>query len=155
METRQSNWLPWAGFLISAIAFVSYFLFFSQFPVTRDFPWVNFLLFALAAVLLFVGVRRALGRASLYRGKISAPILAALSAVVFGLFCFTIFVESRRLPSAHESPQVGQKAPEFSLPDVNGKPVSLAELRSAPLAATSAPGRAPRGVLLVFYRGYW
>jgi hypothetical protein len=155
METRQSNWSPWAGFLISVIAFVSYFLFFSQFPVTRDLPWVNFLLFGLAAVLLTVGMRRAWGSASLYRGKISAPILAALSAVVFGLFCFTIFVESRRLPSAHESPQVGQKAPEFSLPDVNGKPVSLAALRSAPLAATSAPGRAPKGVLLVFYRGYW
>jgi len=155
MEKRRINWSLWAGFALTVLAFVSYFLFFSEFPVTRDVPWVNFLLFGLAAVLLVIGLRRAFRRATSYRGKISGPILALLSLAVLGFFCFGVFVESRRLPSAIGAPQVGQKAPEFSLPDINGRSVSLSELLSAPLAAPPAPGRRPKGVLLVFYRGYW
>jgi peroxiredoxin len=155
MEKRKPNWSLWAGFIIALIAFVSYFLFFSQFPITRDFPWANFLLFGLAAVMLAVGLRRGFGRPSTYRGKISGPILATLSAAVLGVFCYTVFVVSRHLPSAAGAPKVGQKGPEFSLSDTNGKSLSLAELLSAPLTGQSGPGRAPKGVLLVFYRGYW
>jgi peroxiredoxin len=70
--------------------------------------------------------------------------------VIFGLFVFTTLVMSRWLPAAQGAPVAGQKAPEFSLPDTDGRPVSLSELRSAPVN-----GRAPKGVLLVFYRGYW
>jgi len=40
--------------------------------------------------------------------------------------------------------------PPFSLPDATGKQVSLTELLTAPVN-----GSAPKGVLLVFYRGYW
>jgi hypothetical protein len=155
MEKRKPNWSLWAGFIIALIAFVSYFLFFSQFPITRDFPWANFLLFGLAAVMLAVGLRRGFGRPSTYRGKISGPILATLSAAVLGVFCYTVFIVSRHLPSAAGAPKVGQKGPEFSLSDTNGKSLSLAELLSAPLTGQSGPGRAPKGVLLVFYRGYW
>jgi hypothetical protein len=32
MEKRKPNWSLWAGFLVALIAFVSYFLFFSQLP---------------------------------------------------------------------------------------------------------------------------
>jgi hypothetical protein len=154
MEKRKPNWPLWAGFLTALIAFVSYFLFFFQFPITRDFPWANFLLFGLAAVLLAVGLRRAFALPSSYRGKVSGPILATLSAAVLGVFCYAIFIESRDLPAASGAPKVGQKAPQFSLTDTNGKPVSLAALLLGPLAQ-SGPGPAPKGVLLVFYRGYW
>ncbi|MEA2344903.1 MAG: hypothetical protein QOF63_3072, partial [Thermoanaerobaculia bacterium] len=41
---------------------------------------------------------------------------------------------------------VGAKAPDFVLLDINRKPVALAQL----LAASSN-----KGVILVFYRGYW
>ena len=44
----------------------------------------------------------------------------------------------------------GDKAPDFTLTDAGNKSVSLAELLAAPLH-----GATPRGVLLVFYRGYW
>ena len=141
--------------MISLIAFASYFLFFAQFPITRDFPWANFLIFGLAAALLAVGLRRAFSRASSYRGKISGPILATLSAAVLAVFCYSLFIDSRHLPSAAAAPKIGQKAPEFSLSDTNGKPVSLAELLSAPIGAKSGPRHIPKGVLLVFYRGYW
>ena len=155
MEARRSNWSLWAGFAIAIVAFVSYFFFFLQFPVTRDFPWVNLLLFGLAAALLAIGLRRAFVRGSSYRGKITGPILATLSVAIFASFCFVVFVESSRLPSAQGAPPVGQKAPEFSLSDTNGKSVSLAELRTAPIEGPSTHGRKPTGVLLVFYRGYW
>jgi len=59
MNARRFNWPIWAGFLLSLIAFLSYFFVFVWFPVTRGFPWANLLLFAIAAGLLLVGVRRA------------------------------------------------------------------------------------------------
>jgi len=155
MNKRRLNWPLWAGFLVSGVAFASYFLFFAQFPFTRDFPWVNFLLFGAAAVLLVVGLRRAFSSASTYRGKISGPILTGLSAVVMAFFCFSVFVESRQIPSATHAPEVGQKAPQFSLPDTSGRAESLSELLSTPIGAPSGTGRVPMGVLLVFYRGYW
>ena len=160
MNTRKRNWFIWSGFLLSVAAFISYFLFFARFPVTRDFPWANLLLFGVAGILLAAGLRRAFVRAESYRGKIFGPILATLSVAVLGFFVFIVFVESRNLPSAHGSPQVGQKAPEFALLDTSGKSVTLLELLTAPLntassRASSAAGSAPKGVLMVFYRGYW
>jgi hypothetical protein len=152
---KRLNWPLWAGLLVSGVGFISYFLFFAQFPITRDFPWANFLLFGAAAVLLVVGLRHAFSSASSYRGRISGPILATLSAIILALFCFSVFVESRQLPSAGHAPQVGNKAPQFSLPDINGRPWSLSELLSTPIGSPSPVKRVPRGVLLVFYRGYW
>jgi hypothetical protein len=161
MNSRKFNWLVLAGFLLCMIAFLSFFFLFVKFPVTRDFPWANLLLFGLGAILLVIGLRRAFAKADAYRGKIFGPILTVLSVAVFGLFAFIVFVESKGLPAAHGAPQVGQKAPEFSLADANGRAVKLSELLAAPMNAASsvagppAGGRAPKGVLLVFYRGYW
>jgi hypothetical protein len=161
MNSRKFNWLVLAGFLVCVIAFLSFFFFFVKFPVTRDFPWANLLLFGLAAILLVVGLRGAFVPAELYRGKIFCSILGALSVVIFGFFVFIIFVESKGLPAAPGAPQAGQKAPEFSLVDMNGRSVKLSELLTAPMNAASSAagsptgGRAPKGVLLVFYRGYW
>jgi hypothetical protein len=102
-----------------------------------------------------MGLRRAFARTSSYHGKLSGPILAALSVLVLGFFCFSVFVESRHLPSAQHAPEVGQKAPQFSLADINGRSVSLSELLYTPITAPSGPGHVSKGVLLVFYRGYW
>jgi hypothetical protein len=161
MNGRKFNWLVLAGFLVCVIAFLSFFFFFVKFPVTRDFPWANLLLFGLAAILLVIGLRRAFSQADAYRGKIFGPILAVLSVVIFGFFAFILFVESKGLPAAPGAPQAGQKAPEFSLVDTNGRSMKLSELLTAPMNAASSAagsptgGRAPKGVLLVFYRGYW
>jgi peroxiredoxin len=70
--------------------------------------------------------------------------------VILGLFVFTIFVAGRWLPASKGAPQVGQVVPNFVLPDTNGNQVSLDELLVSPIN-----GSAPKGVLLVFYRGYW
>jgi hypothetical protein len=152
MNVRRFNWPNWAGFLVSLIAFLSYFFVFVWFPVTRDFPWANLLLFGVAAALLVVGVRSAFApdRSHPKQSKIVGSILAALSVLVFGFFVFATFIMARQLPASHGAPQMGQKAPDFTLSDTNGKPVSLSELLSS-----TVNGKTPKGVLLVFYRGYW
>jgi len=152
MKTFRFNWPIWAGFLLSLIAFFSYPFVFVQFPVTRDFPWANLLLFAIAVALLVFGVRRAFARERTRptRSKIVGSLLAALSVAILGLFIFATFIAARRLPASYGAPQVGQKAPDFSLSDANSKTVLLSELLSS-----SVNGKAPKGVLLIFYRGYW
>ena len=147
---QRFNWQIWAGFLLSLIALLSYPFVFVMWPVTRDFPWANLLLFAIAAVLFFFGVRRAFAPDRRLISRIGAPVLGTLSVLILGLFVFSFFIASRWLPAAHGAPQVGQKAPDFSLADTTGKQVSLSELLS-----TSINGKAPKGVLLIFYRGYW
>lgn len=147
---KRFNWQIWAGFLVSIVAFLSYTIFFVNFPVTRDFPWANLLLFAIAVVLLFLGIRRSFAPGRSLLSKIVGSILAVLGILVFGFFIFAIFILARQLPASAAAPKVGQKAPEFSMVDSNGKQVSLAELLSTPVN-----GKAPKGVLLIFYRGYW
>jgi hypothetical protein len=147
---RSLNWLLWAGFLLILFAFVSYIFIFVEYPITRDVPWVNLLLFGAAGALLFAGLSRAYRHPELYRGRVAGPVVTLLSALIFALFVFQIFFLARQLPASARAPRVGQKAPDFTLLDTGGKQVSLAELLSSPLA-----GAKPKGVLLVFYRGYW
>jgi hypothetical protein len=150
---RRWNFLLWAGFLLVVIGLVSYVPFFSLFPITRDFPWVNLLLFAGGVVLLGAGLKRAFGQPELYRGKILGALLGALSVAGISFFAYGIFYVARQLPSASAAPRVGQKAPDFTLPDQNGKAVTLAELLgSEPNGAT---GSKANGALLIFYRGHW
>jgi len=152
MNIRRLNWPLWLGFLLTLGTFLSYFFIFVVFPFTRDFPWANLLLFVIAIVLLFMGLRRgfASDRPHPTRSKIVSSIVSGLSLLVIALFVFTIFIGGRWLPASKGAPQVGQRAPDFSLPDSSGKTVSLNELLTTPIN-----GNAPKGVLLVFYRGYW
>jgi hypothetical protein len=149
---KRWNWPLWVGFLFVLAGFLSY-PFFARFPVTRDFPWANFFLFGLGGIFLVVGVVRAFGKPERYRGKIVGAVLAMLSVVVFGFFSYLIFYELRQLPSSTGGPRVGQKAPEFTLPDQDDKQVSLADLLSAP--ASSGSTAKANAVLLIFYRGFW
>lgn len=149
--TRGWNWALWAGFLLTLFAVASYVLVFVRYPITRDVPWVTFLLFAVALILLLVGLRRAFGQSALYRGKIAGPILTSLSVALIAFFTYGTLYGSR-VPASKEAPKVGEKAPDFSLPDTHGNPLSLATLLASPL---DSAGKPPRAVLLVFYRGYW
>jgi hypothetical protein len=160
--TRRVNWQPPLGFLVSVAAFVSYPLLFVRWALTRDFPWGNLFLFGIAAALVGAGLRRAWGvtrtesasapaKARLRLGpKIMSAVCAGLSALLLVFFIFTVFVSSRWLPASRGAPAVGQKAPDFNLVNTEGHRVSLGQLLSSPIN-----GKAPRGLLLVFYRGYW
>jgi len=151
---RRWNFLLYLGFLLTPVAFLSYFLFFYRFPVTRDIPWANWLLFGMALIALGVGLTRAFRQSDVYRGKVSGPILAALSLAIVGMFSYIVFFNTKELPASKQAPQVGQKAPDFTLPDANGKQVTLSSLLAKSVAAP-ATGHADQWVLLIFYRGYW
>ena len=157
---KKFNWPIWLGFLLTVVAFLSYPFIFINWPVTRDFPWASLLLFAVAAVLLFLGVRRAFKPGRRLISKIVAPIVLTVSVLILALFIFISFIESRRMPASQAAPSVGQKAPDFTLTDTNNKAVSLSDLLTGPIessrtAMVAEPARPPKGVLLIFYRGYW
>lgn len=139
---RKWNWPLWIGFLVAVGGLFSY-EYFVQFPITRDFPWATLLLFGIGAVLLLIGLFRAFGRPQVYRGKIFGSIFTAIALLLFAFFSYEIFYVLKQVPLSAQAPRVGEKAPEFSLPDQNGKPVALADLLS------------PKGAVLIFYRGYW
>ena len=147
---KRLNWPIWVGFLLSLIALLSYPFVFVNWPVTRDFPWANLLLFSIALVLLFVGMRRAFSPDRKRISKIAASVLATFSVLVLALFVFSFFIASRWLPRSTGAPMTGQKAPDFTLADTNNKQVSLGSLLSEPIN-----GKAAKGVLMIFYRGYW
>ena len=151
MSKHRWNWYLWAGFVLCLVGFASMPVL-ARFQATRDVPWVNFLLFVAGLAFLFVGLRRAFGQPQQYRGKIIGPILGAFSVLIVALFCFVVFFQSRQLPASTGAPKVGGKAPEFVLLDTSNKPVSLSSLLSTPFMNTQMP---PKGVVLVFYRGYW
>jgi len=139
---RSWNWALWAGFAVALAGLFTYPVF-AQFPVTRDFPWANLLLFGAGALLLLIGLFRAFGRPQLYRGKFFGSIFTVLSLSLFAFFAYEILYMVRQVPLSAEAPHVGQKAPEFTLPDQHGKNVALADLLS------------PNGAVLIFYRGHW
>lgn len=147
---KRFNWPLWAGFLLTLFAFLSYSFLFIEWPITRDFPWVNLILFAIAMVLLFVGLRRAFKPDKRIVSKIFSSLAGALGLLLLAGFLFLYFVEGRRLPASAAAPQVGQKAPDFTLTDPHNMPTTLAQLLTEPIN-----NRPPKGVLLIFYRGYW
>ena len=150
---RGWNWRIWTGFLVALAAIPGYFLFFARFPVTRDVPWVSWLMFAVAGWLLWAGVGRAFASSGVYRGKIAGPILAVLSLGAAVFFGYATLYASRPLPAAVSAPRVGEKAPEFTLADTSGNMVAMSTLLSEPMPGMER--QKPRGLLLVFYRGYW
>jgi hypothetical protein len=60
-----------------------------------------------------------------------------------------------QLPASKGAPQVGETAPDFTLPDTAGKSVKLSALLGDAAAAAKRTSRNSPALLLVFYRGYW
>ncbi len=82
--------------------------------------------------------------ASVFRRAVRARLLGALAGVLL-----SGAVSAAPLPASPGAPDVGQKAPEFRLPDAHGAIAGLPE-------AESRAEKSPRNwTLLVFYRGYW
>jgi AhpC/TSA family len=140
---RKWNWPIWIGFVVVVAGLFSYG-FFVRFPTTRDFPWTNLLFFGIGIALLIVGLFRGFGRPQVYRGKIFGSIFTAIAVLVIAFFSYEIFYVVRQVPASMGAPRVGQKAPEFTLPDQNDKPVALPDLLSG-----------SKAVVLIFYRGFW
>jgi hypothetical protein len=169
LTERRRNWAPWLGLLLALAAILSNAGFYLGLPGERAIPWLSLALAIAALLCAGIGVMRAFRQSNVYGGKVSSSILGVVSLLICGLAAFT-FVLSRNLPASAGAPQVGQKAPDFTLADTNGNKVSLEQLLGkadgsaltvtsnvggspANVSASAAP--TPRAVLLVFYRGYW
>jgi hypothetical protein len=144
----RANSALWLGLLLILLAIGSNLLYFLRIP-SALLPWVNVALPFLALLFLFLAVTRAFGQPQLYRGKVLGTSLLVL-ALLLCAGSVAFFIAARHIPRSTGAPQVGQRVPDFTLPDSTGQPISLAQLFSP------APGAAPpKAVLLVFYRGYW
>jgi len=157
---RSWNGSVWAGFVVLLAGMLSYPTFFVRFPATRDFPWANLLIMAAGIALLGVGIARAFRRPDAYRGKIFGSVLGVAGAALLVFFCYGVFYTPRQIPASHGAPQVGQAAPDFTLPDSRNNPVNLSGTLSSAFAPNGATGSARSGdktaaVVLIFYRGYW
>ena len=155
---RRKNIAPWAGLLFAIGAIGCNVAFFVNPPLQRTLPWLSLFFAVLALIFLFTGLWRAFGQARVYRGKVISVVLSVIALLPVGFTVF-VFVAARKLPSSTAAPQVGQKVPDFTLPDTSGKLVSLDQLLAAvpsPNSSASSPeAHVPKAVLLIFYRGYW
>jgi len=142
---RSWNAPIWIGFAVLVAGLFSYH-FLLRFPSTRDVPWVSLLSIAVAIPLFAIGLRRAFGEPRRYRGRIGGSLAAVVALGLTGFFLYGIYVDARKITASRGAPQVGSRAPDFTLPDQDGKPVTLSKV----LADSK-----PRAVVLVFYRGFW
>jgi len=142
---RSWNAPIWIGFAVLVAGLFSYPLLF-RFPTTRDFPWVSVASILVGGALIIVGLARAFREPQRYRGRIGGSIAAVLAIGLTGLFLYSTFVGARKIPASTGAPQVGSRAPDFTLPDQDGNPVTLSKV----LADSK-----PAAVVLIFYRGFW
>lgn len=152
MSARFWNWRLWVGFGCAVAALIIYL---TSFIVTRAVIWPCLALLVIAAALLISGMQRAFHEPQVYRGKIGGSIVSALSVLLVVAFGFVAYQVHKAFPAARNAPDVGQHAPEFTLADSTGKNVALSELLASPITDGSGSARASKGVLVVFYRGYW
>ena len=155
MARQRFNWQIWAALLLSVAAFLSWPVLFVRWPITRDFPWANVLLWSAAVALGVNGLRRALapGRRRALRMAVGA-VVALVGCAILVQFVLMVFVAPRRLPASVAAPAIGDRAPNFTLPDANGQSVSLSDLLSRPMPSAvtaSDQPRPPKAVLLLFY----
>ena len=137
-EQRTRNHAAWVAPILAIFGLVSYFFYFSMWPVFRDFPWLNLLI--LAASVVLAGL--ALSRARTTMGRVGTGAGLALSLGLTGLLCFYAFHLSYQLPDAGRVKGEGTPIPQIELASWDGKPVDVAAAASDKL-------------ILVFYRGHW
>jgi hypothetical protein len=147
--TRKRTLAPWMGLLLTLLGVLSNWLPFIGFPAA-PVPWISLLLSLIGFVVVLLGLWRAFGQSTVYKGKLSGSIAAAFS-LLFLAGAIGFFWDARHIPAQPAAaPQIGQRVPDFTLPDSAGHSVSLRQLFSD--AAGKEP---PKALLLVFYRGYW
>lgn len=85
--------------------------------------------------------------------------IVTAAGIFFGtviLLAFMGWPLPAQLPPSKGAPKAGHKAPDFTLPDSTGRPVTLSTLRAGtPVVDGSTAEIRGQWVLLIFYRGYW
>jgi len=139
----------WLALIFAVAAVLCNLLFFLRPPAQSAIPWLSLALALAALLFLVLGVKNVFTQPRPIAAKIFASTLA-LIALVISAGAIAFFYGARAIPASAEAPQLGQVAPDFTLPNTTGAAVSLDTLFSP------TPGAAaPKAVLLIFYRGYW
>jgi hypothetical protein len=131
----RSGWLAVLSVLLAVGAAAGYLLLIGV-PLVRNHPEGYVVAFALATALAGLAVARARGR------RWPAWLALGFTSLLLVAGAWNNFVAAR-VPDTPTALRVGERPPDFTLPDATGRPVTLADYR----------GRKP--VVLVFYRGYW
>jgi hypothetical protein len=153
---RRRNRAPWLAFLFTLIAIALNAWTFFTLKGTESAVWLSFAAGLCAVIFGLAGLGRAFGRSRIFGGKVPSVIFSVLALLVCGLMAFLWF-HARALPASAGAPRVGQKAPDFTLPDTQGNQVSLAQLLAGTNSGDAQKAATPpaKAVLLIFYRGYW
>ncbi len=129
----KSGWLVVLS-LLTSVAAIAVYTQLLRVPAVRNHPEGYVAAFAVATTTAALAV--ALGRRWYGWATLVVSLLLLLGSATFN------FVLAR-IPDAPTTLRVGERPPELTLPDADGRSVSLADYR----------GQKP--VILVFYRGYW
>ena len=142
----------WLGLGVALAAMLCNFVVFLNPPAQSAIPWLSLILGVVALAFIALGAKNLFVQHRSLAAKIMGTLVVLLSVLLSAGSIFGFF-EARAVPPSTDAPQVGEKAPDFTLPDTKNHAVSLAQL----LASTSgnSTAAAPQAVLLVFYRGYW
>ena len=122
--------------VLVAIGAVATYVLLLGVAVVRNHPEGYVIAFAVATALAVLAVIRARTR------RWPAWVALGVTSLLLSAGAWFNFVVTR-VPAAPVTFKVGEPAPDFTLPDAAGRPVTLADYR----------GKKP--VVLVFYRGYW
>ncbi len=137
-------WTPVACAIVAcAVGFVGYFWLDSAGKMPeglRDRPWPMELASVAATA---VTIALAVHAWRLARVRVVATLAAAVAVLGTSGFLYYVHVLSYRLPPPPKELAVGTPAPDFTLPDETGHPVTLSRLGDH------------HATLLVFYRGFW
>jgi AhpC/TSA family len=104
--------------------------------IVRNHPEGYVVAFAVATVLAALAAARARAR------RWPAWLALGLCSILLIAGVWFDFVAAR-VPFTPTVMRVGERLPDFTLPDAGGRPVSLADFR----------GKSP--VVVIFYRGHW
>jgi hypothetical protein len=151
-SNNRENWAVWVGSLLALVAVLCNVVFFVNLPGLWAIAWLSMLLSVVALIFLGLGLKHAFGRPVVYRRKILSSVLSLVSLLLVGVAIFASF-SARAMPTSAGAPQIGQRAPDFTLADTTDQQVSLAQLLAQ--AAKDSKVMPAKSVLLIFYRGYW
>jgi cytochrome oxidase Cu insertion factor (SCO1/SenC/PrrC family) len=119
--------------IVVALGAVAAYVLLFHVTVVRNHPEGYVVAFAVAVVLAGLALRRS------RRWYVWPALVLSVGLLVLGAWTYV----AARIPATPTALRVGERPPDFTLPDASGRPVSLADYR----------GKKP--VVLVFYRGYW
>ena len=119
--------------VVVAVGAIAAYIALFRVAAVRNHPEGYVVAFAVATALAALALRQS-------RRWYAWLALGLSTILLVGGACLNFVVA--RIPATPNALRVGERPPDFTLPDASGRPVWLAGYRGKP-------------VVLIFYRGYW